>query len=402
MKIIYFSPHPHLNLAALSGYGTHMREMIASFKKNGHDVSTLIMGGDALADHTLNINFKSSFPKKALKLIVPNIAWETVKDYNLRKFDEVAYKQLCDKIIKEKPDLIYERGYYMMTSGVRAAKEFNIKHVLEINAPYTQERIEMQGQTLMQPLAIRKEGKQILFTDRLIVVSSALKDYFAKKYPLQADKIIITPNAINPDKMAIDNSFVADLKKQYNLNDCTIIGFVGSIFPYHGVDNLIIAFDEIKKQITKKIKLVIVGDGETLPELKQLTTKLKLNEDIIFTGNVKNNLIYNYISVMDITVMAKSNWYGSPVKIFEYGALAKAIIAPDTIPVKDVMDNLQDGILVNEQKENLVEALLILITDEEKRKELGLHFKKKTMENHTWDKMAEKVLDGLEVFNPVY
>jgi glycosyltransferase involved in cell wall biosynthesis len=274
--------------------------------------------------------------------------------------------------------------------------------VLEINAPYTQERIEMQGNTLMHQLAIRKEGKQILFTDRLIVVSSALKDYFAKKYPLQAAKIIITPNAINPDKMAIDSTFVADLKKQYNLNDCIVIGFVGSIFPYHGVDNLIIAFDEIKKQVTKKIKLVIVGDGETLPELKQLTTKLKLNEEVIFTGNVKNNLIYNYISLMDITVMAKSNWYGSPVKIFEYGALAKAIIAPDTIPVKDVMDNMKDGILVNEQKENLVNALLLLITDEEKRQELGLHFKKKIMENHTWDKMAEKALDGLQVLNPAY
>ena len=44
MKILYYSPHPHLHIEDQTGYGTHMREMIGAFEELGHQVKFLIAG----------------------------------------------------------------------------------------------------------------------------------------------------------------------------------------------------------------------------------------------------------------------------------------------------------------------------------------------------------------------
>jgi glycosyltransferase involved in cell wall biosynthesis len=88
----------------------------------------------------------------------------------------------------------------------------------------------------------------------------------------------------------------------------TVIGFVGSIFPYHGVDVLIRCFASIVQDSQQDLCLLIVGDGETLPALKDLAEQLKMRDQILFTGNIPHHRVMPYIQAMDICVMAKSNW----------------------------------------------------------------------------------------------
>jgi glycosyltransferase involved in cell wall biosynthesis len=95
---------------------------------------------------------------------------------------------------------------------------------------------------------------------------------------------------------------------------------------------------------------------------------------------------------MDIAVMASSNWYGSPVKVFEYGAMSKAIIAPDNVPMRDVMQHNSEGILVGEGADDVLNALRILVFDPELRKTLAKAFHQKVEENYTWDKISEDIL----------
>ena len=142
-------------------------------------------------------------------------------------------------------------------------------------------------------------------------------------------------------------------------------------------------------------RLLIVGSGEALDDLKNLAQKLKIENQVVFAGSVPHHEVFNYIDLMDITVMAKSNWYGSPVKIFEYGAMGKAIIAPDVIPVRDVMIDAIDGILVQPEQVALTNALEKLFIDEKLRKNIADNFKQKVLANHTWEKMAEKLLSSL-------
>ena len=170
-----------------------------------------------------------------------------------------------------------------------------------------------------------------------------------------------------------------------------LIGFVGSMFPYHGVDILIDAFNLVQKD-NRKIKLMIIGDGIVLNNLKSQVEKLNLKNDVIFTGKVPHNLVFTYIKMMDICIMAKSNWYGSPVKIFEYGLMQKPIIAPNNGPVNDVIENEVDAILINENKMEIVKAIQRLLKDESFAKKMASEFHQKVMHKYIWSNAASKII----------
>ena len=253
----------------------------------------------------------------------------------------------------------------------------------------------MQGKSLYLSKAKLIEKKEIRLSEKIVVVSSALKKYFSERYKIDAKKIIVTPNAINAENVKMDEDEIRNLKAKYNLNENFVIGFVGSIFPYHGVDILIKSFRTVIDK-HRNCKLLIVGDGEILPFLKIVSEKLKLGNSVIFTGNIAHPYIFNHIELMNICVMPTSNWYGSPVKIFEYGILGKAIVAPDNIPLRDVMENNKHGILIQPDETNLTEAILKLMENESLRITLGKNFQQKVLSEHTWEKMAQKILSSID------
>jgi glycosyltransferase involved in cell wall biosynthesis len=392
MRILYYSPHPQLPLDLPSGPGVHMREIMKGFETLGHEVHPLIMGGLKSPDAsglTSAPPQKSSF-KQRLKPLVPKVIWQSLKDFNLKRFDTYARQELEAAVATFKPDLIYERGFYLMTSGVEVANAFGIKHMLEMNAPYPEERADMEGRSFLHVEALKAERRQFEATQRIVVVSSALRDYVEKQSPGAAGKTIITPNAINPERFKVSDEQRTAKRQAMGLKSETVIGFVGSIFPYHGVDMLIEAAAEVLKH--HPVKVLIVGDGYLLDTYKQRTRELGIEDHIIFTGRVPNDQIAQHIATMDITVMARSNWYGSPVKIFEYGALGKAVIAPDVVPVQDVMVHETDGLLIRPNVNDLTAQLNRLLDNEALRSQLGSTWSAKVHQHHTWQQMAQKIL----------
>lgn len=391
MKILYYSPHLRLNLSDKTGYGTHMREMIQAFRDLGHEVLPVINGGVEQRKQTAPV--KTPFAKNIAKNLTPKFIWRTIKDNRLIAFDKNAETELENIVDQFKPDLIYERAYYMQVSGVNVATKKKIKHFLEVNAPYIDETFEFEkSPTLYNNTALKNEERQLTLSDKVFVVSSSLRDYFLKKYPsLDPKKIVVTPNCVNLEKVKVSESGKKELMEKYALANHIVIGFVGSIFPYHGVDIMMGAFNEVFKK-NKNIKLMIVGDGQIVPQLKQYAHRLESGPNIIFTGNVPYSEVFSHIDAMDITVLATTEWYCSPIKLFEYGALGKAVIAPDTQAVRDVMTDTKDGILVKPGKEFLIQAMNTLIENETLRKNIGISFRKKIEDHYTWIKNAESVL----------
>ena len=387
MKILFYSAHPSLNLASPAGYATHMLETISAFRELGHHVDTFIVGGEEESNAINN----TSRSRTILKKVIPSLIWETIKDLKLIRNDKNNELKL-DKLIKEyDPDLIYERGYYLLLSGVKSAKRSNCFHILEMNAPYPEERIKMSGKSLFHNYALRTEALQTSLTKRLVVVSGALKNYYSKINSNVASKTIIIPNAISESFIKsfsdIENQ---ELKKKLNLENKLIIGFVGSIFPYHGVEMLVSAFKR-KYGNAKEVGLLIVGDGVGLVDIMKSCNDLK---NIVFTRNISSKDIPSHINLMDIWVMAKSNWYGSPVKIFEYGAYKKPVIVPKVSPVMEIIEDQKNGLFVDSEKE-LIHAMSKLVDDESTRSLIGEALYEQVIEKHTWKKNAIRILSDL-------
>jgi glycosyltransferase involved in cell wall biosynthesis len=392
MKIIYYSSHPQLRLKAHSGPGTHMRETISAIKALGHEVYPVILGDELSASTTGGGGIVKPSPLRTLiKRFIPGIIWRTLKEIQLLRTDELAAGLLARKIDEIKPDFVYERGAYLQLSGVRTVRAKGITHFMELNAPFIDEVREFeQARTLLIRKARYSEKMQVQSPDLVYVVSSALKDYYSS-FTSQSEKIRVVPNSVNPGYLKVDLATRNNLMNEFRLHNKKIIGFVGSIFPYHGVDILIRAFSSIAKEFPEAV-LLIVGDGIILNELKELSRHEKMEERILFAGSRPHNEVFTWIDLMDICVMAKSNWYGSPVKIFEYGAMGKGIIAPDTIPVNDVMKNNVDGLLIKPADGELKEALRTFLIDDTLKETLAANFKNKVLAEYTWKKTAEKIV----------
>ncbi|MEM9052262.1 MAG: glycosyltransferase, partial [Bacteroidota bacterium] len=280
MKILYYSPHPHLRLNAPTGYGTHMREMIAAFRRKGVEVRTLIAGD------TNENEYGESKPSKfaSFKRYIPSKFWETAKDYQLLQFDKKLEAQLEQTIKEFQPDFIYERVAYLQNSGVKLAGKFGVKHISEINAPYPEERIYFSGQTFFENQAKDIEREILVKSDLITTVSHDLKVHLEKKLTDVEAKIMVIPNSVNPSESTHSKESVNKIKEAYKLQDKTVIGFVGSIFPYHGVDIMIKAFSDLENR--HNATLLIVGDGEAVSDLKALARKLGVLSSCIFTGSI--------------------------------------------------------------------------------------------------------------------
>lgn len=389
MKILYYSPHPQLSISAPTGYGTHMREMVAAWRRMGIEVHTCI-AGDASGENYQSQETNSGGRFRSIKKLIPKFLWETMRDLAILRFDKKQSKLLEDQILKIQPDVIYERVAYLQNSGIQMARKHGIRHVSEINAPYPQERVAFSGQSYFVGAAKDIEREILTYSNGISVVSSALKDYLVAILPEAEPKIIVVPNAINPGHVDFSDREVDELKRKYNLDKELVVGFVGSMFPYHGVDILIRAFAKMDESV--RLRLLIIGDGSILSELKSLAKKLGILQKVIFTGSLPHREVYANIQIMDICCLPKTNWYCSPIKIFEYGLLRKPVIAPDVLPMHDVMGP-DDGELVEPEVDAFHGALMKLIEDENRRHLIADNWYRKVMDDYTWDAAAKKALN---------
>jgi glycosyltransferase involved in cell wall biosynthesis len=394
LKIIYYSPHPTHDIVSEVGYSTHQRETIAAMRKLGHEVLPVVMGGtervavDGFHDTLKNKSGSASL----LKRVIPLFLWNALKDFRLLKHDKLAGQRLEQAILAFNPNLIYERGEYLQDSGVKMAEKYKIPHFLEVNSPVVDEMAAFEGPDMLRFLGHIKERRKLSSTSHVFAISSSMKDYLKNKYKVKV-AITVTPNCINPEKDIPSDAEVMELKSTIAPGK-QIIGFVGSLFPYHGVDLLIQAHSKVVKD-NKNAFLLIIGDGGIRPALQDMAKRILPSDSYLFAGKVPHKEVMKYIGIFDVAVMAASNWYGSPIKIFEYGLMGKAIIAPDNAPVRDAMRPGEDGILVQPDIDQIAIGIHRILKDETMGKQMGQNFKSRILKEFTWEIQAFRILSTL-------
>ena len=95
---------------------------------------------------------------------------------------------------------------------------------------------------------------------------------------------------------------------------------------------------------------------------------------------------------MDLCLLPSTKWYCSPIKIFEYGAMGKAIIASNHAAVLDVMEPDLDGLIIDPTPKDLSQALRKLLPKPSLQERFAQHFQEKVLAQHTWRANAEKVI----------
>lgn len=140
--------------------------------------------------------------------------------------------------------------------------------------------------------------------DELIVPTDKIKDLFINKYNI-IKQVNVIPTGIDIDKFKITPSMkknIQTIKNKYKIKDTDfIIGSVGRIAPEKSFNKLLYNIKDMIK-VNTNIKVLLVGGGPDLDNLKKLTKKLNLENYVIFTDKVNYDLVPTYFNIFNVVV----------------------------------------------------------------------------------------------------
>jgi glycosyltransferase involved in cell wall biosynthesis len=266
-----------------------------------------------------------------------------------------------------------------MFMGVLLGKWLKRPVVLEVNELAGFKRA--RG-LIMERLARRIDAWVFSRVSHILCVSSVLADG-AKQRGAKAERVHVLPNAIDPKRFQSLRPGHS-LRARLGLDGAIVIGHVGLFHLWDRLDILIEVVRRIRDRHSEA-KVLLVGDGPEMKNLKDTASRLGMESAVIFPGAVLGDDVPAYIDAMDICVLPDSNAFGSPIALFEFMAMGKACVVPDLGPMRDVLDDNVTGFLFpHADYSALGKALLRLVEDPALRKQVGARAKLAVFERHTW------------------
>jgi glycosyltransferase involved in cell wall biosynthesis len=389
MRILYLSSSPFLTTHHTAGWGTHMREAVRAMEARGHTVRVITGEGPASTALT-------TAAPRALRRAVPGPVRHLRREWLELRHDRDLTARAREAAIKFRPDIIYERTALLHLTGSRLARTLGVPLVLEQNSPQVEERIAQAGMALA-PLATAMERRAYRAAEAVVTVSTALKEYVVG---MGADRehTHVVPNGARPELFDPAQRDGLAVRRQHDLPERAVVaGFVGAFADWHGLDRLVKAFALAQTGVQADFHLMLVGDGPHRPDLERLASDLGIRPWVLFTGAVPYEQVPDHVAAMDIAVMPSSNWYGSPIKIFEYGAMGRAVIGPDTPPVQEVMRDEEEGLIIPAGSvDALAAALSRLAGHALLRQRLGARFRERVLRQYTWNHAGDRLLSVCE------
>lgn len=388
LKILY-----HHRTQGRGAEGVHITSIVSALEKMGHSVYVLSppgidplkTAGNAPVDKS---EVKTSGVGSLWKFIsnhLPNFVFELIEMiYNLP-----SSRRLEKELSKNQYDIIYERYAFYMISGAIKAKKYNIPLVLEANE-VSGIKDRARTQTFSRLCGV---FERFLFKrcTSIHTVSSYLKEMIVKQ-GIAPEIVAVTPNAIDPNKFTGSKEFGL-LKQNYEIdNDTTVIGFAGWFDNWDRLDLLIDVFYELKQK-HDKLKLLLVGDGAVLDNVRKKMEEYEIQQDVILTGAVSRDLVHQYLSLLDIAVITHSNEFGSPVVMFEFMGLKIPVVAPKLLPITDVLTDQENALLFDIlDMRQLQEILDKLIINKQLQQQIAQAAYEQLMAKHTWHNNAEEIV----------
>jgi glycosyltransferase involved in cell wall biosynthesis len=150
---------------------------------------------------------------------------------------------------------------------------------------------------------------------------------------------------------------------------------------------------DVLPKLGAKAHLVIVGDGPAMADLKVGAIAAGLERQVHFVGAVPHHEVAGYVAAFDVALQIAAVAYASPLKIFDYMNLGRAIVAPDQPNIREILTDGRDALLFKAgDAESFKAALIRLSRDDALRVRLGKGAKTALIEKRfTWADNARRV-----------
>ena len=230
--------------------------------------------------------------------------------------------------------------------------------------------------------------------DLVLPANKWCKDDFAKK-GIERSKIMPLLVGIDPDRFSDADANAKEIRNRYNLKDSKVVIYIGTMDKLRHLDVLIHAFSKVRAN-KENVKLLMVGDGTDKSNLEKLADDLGIKGEVVFTDQVYSHEVPNFIAVADIGVspVPPLDFYrlSSPVKMFEYMALGKPVVANEEIPEhKEILEESEGGILVKFEEESFADGIIELLDNPDGAKEMGRVGNEWIVKNRFFEVIARQV-----------
>jgi len=273
------------------------------------------------------------------------------------KFDLINFYHIYKYIKKEQPDIVHtELGGDIY--GKLVAKLAGVKIIVS-----TEQNVSINDRQIIYRLKKITTG----WSDKIIAISSAVRDDLIKKYQVAPDKIELFFNGLDVEKFKQVDQIEKDQSERQEF-DTIIIGSVGRLSPQKNFSLLFQALSRVKE---KNFKCLIAGEGELRLQLEQEIKDLGLNDKIELVGLKVD--IKSFLADLDFFVLP-SKWEGLGIVLLEAGVTKLPVLASATGGILDIIEDQKNGLLFN--NENLDDLIIKLnycldYNNQTKLKQLG-------------------------------
>ncbi len=366
MRILYSH-----RIQSRDGQSVHVDELIAALRAEGHEV---LVVGPSFYDNA-SFGGGSGFVDFVRKLLPGALGELAELAYNIP-----AYRRLRAACREFRPDAIYERCNLYYLAGSWLARRTKLPFLLEVNSPLAAERTKF-GNLRLTALAHRLERYTWKTADRVLPVTGVLKRILVAN-GVPEGRIEVIHNGIVLSRFDDPPSRLA--------GEPVTLGFVGFVRAWHGLDEVI---REIAARRSMALKLTVVGDGPVRAELEAQAASLGIAERLDFKGVVPHAAVPHHVAGFDIALQPKVTEYASPLKIFDYMAAGRAIVAPDQPNIREILTHERTALLFDPDAPGAMwEAVARLIDDAPLRTRLGAAARAELeARDYTWRGNARRV-----------
>lgn len=383
IAMVVASPYP-----ANHGTPGSIREMAEAVYRLGHKVHivTYPYGED-------NLNIKPNGIKvHRVSGIKSGNNIKVGPSYEKIYLDTLLAKKLCQVVREEKIDIIHAHNYEGAIAGYVAKKFTGVP--LVYNAINTMID-ELHTYNFIRPQAAAKGFARILdytvprTADSVLAISDELVRFLLSKKVL-ASKIARIPLGVNFSMFNGKDPLL--MRKKYGIGNKPLIVYTGILNEFQRVDYLLNAMKVVVNQIEDAVLLIVPNliDKADLQRHQALARELNIEKNVIFTDPRPFSEVPYFLASADVTVLPRPECPGFPVKLLNYMAAGKPIVAFKGS--SKGLENMENAILADDHSwEQMGDGILKILSDSSLAKTLGNNAKEYAIHAYGWENIAKGI-----------
>jgi len=232
--------------------------------------------------------------------------------------------------------------------------------------------------------------------DAIVTLSDGMRDRLVDR-GLPADKVTVITNAVDVDRF-VPQARDDALARRLGLGDGPVIGYISTLAVFEGIETLLEATAELRKR-GRRVRCLIVGDGQHGPTLRQLSHTLGLDDGtVVFTGRVAYADINAYYSIIDAFVVPRHDVgvarLVTPLKPYEAMAMERTVVMSRLEALMGMITEGETGVSFTPgDARDLADVLEPLLIDPERRDAIGRAAGAWVREQRSWRRNGQLYLE---------